>query len=123
MIELEPNEEILFEELKRCADIKGVTLRVAGGWVRDKIIGLANDDIDIAIDIMSGKDFSEYLFTYINEQGNDWFCHKPAIIAANAAKSKNLETATLKLRLPNGTKFELDFAGLRKEIYDEKQKI
>ena len=118
-----PDEALLFEELKNCAEKIGVTLRVAGGWVRDKIIGLPNDDIDIAIDIMSGKDFSEHLFVYINSLGNGWVCHKPAIIAANAAKSKNLETATLKLRLPNGLEFELDFVGLRSEVYDEHSRV
>jgi tRNA nucleotidyltransferase/poly(A) polymerase len=31
---------------------------------------------------------------------------------------KNLKTATLKLTIPNGKVFELDFVGLRKEVYD-----
>lgn len=35
-----------------------VTLRVAGGWVRDKLMGRESDDIDIALDTMLGKDFA-----------------------------------------------------------------
>ena len=30
------------------------TLRVAGGWVRDKLYGKESDDIDIALDDMYG---------------------------------------------------------------------
>ena len=36
-----------------------VTLRVAGGWVRDKLMGRQSDDIDIAIDTMLGREFAE----------------------------------------------------------------
>ena len=32
----------------------GTTLRVAGGWVRDKIRGEESDDIDVALDNMKG---------------------------------------------------------------------
>ena len=122
-ITITPDEEVLFEELKKCAQANNIILRVAGGWVRDKIIGLPNDDIDIAVEGMSGKKFSEYLFTYINSIGNNWVCDTPAIIDANAAKSKNLETAKLKLRLPNSQEFELDFVALRSEIYDEHSRV
>jgi hypothetical protein len=32
-----------------------VTLRVAGGWVRDKLLGKNSADIDIALDCMLGR--------------------------------------------------------------------
>lgn len=35
------------------------TLRAAGGWVRDKLLGKQSDDVDIALDNMLGKDFAE----------------------------------------------------------------
>lgn len=37
------------------------TLRVAGGWVRDKLYGKGSDDIDIALDDMFGQEFAEYV--------------------------------------------------------------
>jgi tRNA nucleotidyltransferase (CCA-adding enzyme) len=33
-------------------------LRVAGGWVRDKLMGIESDDIDIALDDMYGEEFA-----------------------------------------------------------------
>jgi tRNA nucleotidyltransferase/poly(A) polymerase len=113
------DEKTLFEALKTCAEQNNVVLRVAGGWVRDKILGRQNDDIDIAIDKISGQIFSNHLFKYVNTLGDGWLCSQAAIIAANAEKSKNLETATLKLTIPSGYVFELDFVGLRSEVYDD----
>jgi len=37
----------------------GTTLRCAGGWVRDKLMGRQSLDIDIALDNMLGKDFAQ----------------------------------------------------------------
>jgi tRNA nucleotidyltransferase/poly(A) polymerase len=113
------NEQTLLEVLKKCAEQNSVVLRIAGGWVRDKILGRENDDIDIAIDKISGQIFSKHLFTYVNRLGDGWKCSQAAIIAMDAEKSKNLETATLKLTIPNGYVFELDFVGLRSEVYDD----
>lgn len=48
---------VLLEASKACN--VSVTLRVAGGWVRDKLLGMDSDDIDIALDTMLGKEFAE----------------------------------------------------------------
>ncbi len=117
------NEYELFNELKKCAIECGAILRVAGGWVRDKILKKSNDDIDIAVENMSGREFSTHLSDYIKKLGNGWSCSNVAIIAANAEKSKNLETATLKIKIPNGIVFELDFVGLRTEVYDPQSRV
>ena len=37
----------------------GTTIRCAGGWVRDKLLGKDSKDIDIALDNIMGKDFAE----------------------------------------------------------------
>ena len=41
------------------------TLRCAGGWVRDKLMGKQSLDIDIALDNMLGKDFAEAVNQYL----------------------------------------------------------
>ena len=46
-----------------------ITLRVAGGWVRDKLLGLESQDMDIAIDRVSGQVFCESLKTFLNCEG------------------------------------------------------
>jgi hypothetical protein len=34
---------------------KSVEVRIAGGWVRDKLLGLSTYDVDLAIDILSAS--------------------------------------------------------------------
>tara|TARA_Y100000310_G_C20695595_1_gene825457 strand:+ start:823 stop:3498 length:2676 start_codon:yes stop_codon:yes gene_type:complete len=41
-----------------------VDLRIAGGWVRDKLLGTESDDIDIAISHMPGYDFAKLVEQY-----------------------------------------------------------
>lgn len=45
---------------------QGTVVRVAGGWVRDKLLGLSNDDIDLAVDNCSGVAFAESLKAHLN---------------------------------------------------------
>lgn len=46
-------------------------LRCAGGWVRDKLLGLESDDIDIAVDNMLGKDFADHVNRFLESQDLD----------------------------------------------------
>ena len=64
--------------------------RVAGGWVRDKLLGKESDDIDIALNDMKGSK----LGSLINEElypGKN----KVGIIQQNVEKGKNLEVKLL----------------------------
>lgn len=40
-------------------------LRVAGGWVRDKVLGKESNDIDITIDNMTGECFLNLAHDYL----------------------------------------------------------
>jgi len=105
--ELKTNNKInkefsLTEEEKNCFSIiidilkknnlTSTICRVAGGWVRDKLLGKESDDIDIALNDMKGST----LANLINEElypGKN----KVGIIQQNVEKGKNLETATIKI--------------------------
>ncbi|CAI4220223.1 unnamed protein product [Parascedosporium putredinis] len=131
-IQLTPSEERLKLLLLDVASFINTTrpsprpvhLRWAGGWVRDKLLGIETHDIDVAINCMTGEDFGRQL---------GQFCDLPSTIEkyaitkkdlgnlhtikANPAKSKNLATATCRL-----FGAEVDFVNLRKEVYTEKSR-
>lgn len=46
-------------------------LRCAGGWVRDKLLGLESDDIDIAVDNMLGREFADHVNSFLQSQKLD----------------------------------------------------
>ncbi|CAH2033639.1 unnamed protein product [Thlaspi arvense] len=91
-------------------------LRVAGGWVRDKLLGRESDDIDIAIDNMSGSEFLDKLKEYLSSRGEK--VQGDTVIERNPEQSKHLETA--KMRINDQW---IDFVNLRCEEYAENSRI
>ncbi|XP_009103224.1 CCA tRNA nucleotidyltransferase, mitochondrial [Brassica rapa] len=91
-------------------------LRVAGGWVRDKLLGRDSDDIDIAIDNMYGSEFLDKLKEYLASRGEQ--VQGDTVIERNPDQSKHLETA--KMRIYNQW---IDFVNLRSEEYTENSRI
>ena len=56
-IKLTDKDRKIFEflmDLKQKGGLK-TTFRVAGGWVRDKLLNIDSNDIDIALDDMTGE--------------------------------------------------------------------
>ena len=94
-------------------------LRFTGGWVRDKLLGVASEDIDIGISSMTGFEFGTYMKRFIegcsrsSKYGPD-IVGNVAKIEANPEKSKHLETATTKI-----LGLDIDLVNLRKETYVE----
>ncbi|KAI9204831.1 uncharacterized protein BJ171DRAFT_503798 [Polychytrium aggregatum] len=122
-ITLTEQESKIFDILSKCAEHlhhqqppKDVTLRVAGGWVRDKLLGMESHDIDIALDTMMGYDFALQVNRYLAENGFE--THTLGKIDSNPEKSKHLETATTKV-MGNF----IDFVNLRTESYREDSRI
>lgn len=112
-ISLTAAEAELFVSLRSCVaetPLPGTTVRVAGGWVRDKLLGIDGGDIDIALDNMSGVAFAEALSEWSTSKGRDALA--VGVVARNPEKSKHLETATTRIG-----KFSVDFVNLRAEEY------
>lgn len=135
---LSAQEQELFRVLKMAKNHSrlNTTLRVAGGWVRDKLwkgqdllihhhhVGGDDDgsggwmpDIDIAVDDMSGEAFTEHLCHYL-EQSPPQDRTRVGVIRANPEKSKHLETATM-----NVCGLSVDFVNLRSEEYNQSSRI
>jgi len=117
-IELTPKEKQICDLLKSVVASGGLntTMRVAGGWVRDKILGLDSDDIDIALDNMMGREFAEHVNKHLKQKG--LATKTIGVIKVNPDQSKHLETATVSL-------FEVwvDFVNLRSETYESGSRI
>jgi tRNA nucleotidyltransferase (CCA-adding enzyme) len=113
---------------------KTIQIRIAGGWVRDKILGLQTHDVDIALDACTGVEFAHAVKEYhaatvaeeaqqtggtaTNNNNNKNKIGKIGVIAANPSQSKHLETATMKI-FSN----DVDFSNLRHETYAEDSRI
>ncbi|KAI3485741.1 hypothetical protein L1887_50897 [Cichorium endivia] len=85
--------------------------RIAGGWVRDKLLERDSDDLDISLSTLTGNAFALYLkhflsspsfatsslaqSPYFREDGHEM--GRIGKIAANPEQSKNLETATARV--------------------------
>lgn len=117
-IELTPIEKRIFERLVDVVNhFKLQTqLRVAGGWVRDKLLGKDCYDIDIALDGMTGREFCEKINEYMLSSGEE--AQGIGVIQCNPEQSKHLETARMRL-------FDvwIDFVNLRCESYSESSRI
>lgn len=105
----------------------GLVLRFTGGWVRDKVLGVDSQDIDVGISTMTGYEFGLALKEYLDipENLERYKAHYPEHalkgvigglhkIAANPEKSKHLETTTIRV-----FGFDVDLVNLRKETYTD----
>lgn len=129
-IELTAQEKDLFAYIMEVVRSKcpNTTVRVAGGWVRDKVsssfllsfpklISKESEDIDLALDNMTGSEFAKLLAEAhpLDENG------KPKgfnVIKSNSEKSKHLETAVIHLK-----GYSLDLVNLRSETYSEGSRV
>ena len=114
-IALQAEEKELFDMFTRMVEEEqmGTTVRIAGGWVRDKLLGVhGKEDIDVALDNVSGVEFAQALSEWNEKKGGQ--CIKFGVIQQNPDKSKHLETATASLG-----RYQIDFVNLRTEKYTD----
>jgi hypothetical protein len=118
-----PLEDRVFNLLLRTNEryTLGVTLRVAGGWVRDKLLGLPpkeQPDVDLAIDRVSGVEFATHVQRIMRDLQLQNQVGKLAFFRLNPEQSKHLETARLRV-----LGVEVDFAALRSDQYASDSRI
>ncbi|VDC01935.1 unnamed protein product [Peniophora sp. CBMAI 1063] len=110
--------QLLDECTRKLEEEKGVktSCRIAGGWVRDKLLGDQSHDIDIALSDMMGYPFAVDFTEFASSKSLEVKpIHK---VKENPGQSKHLETAkTTVLGL------ELDFVNLRAEEYADSSRI
>ena len=92
---------------------KNSIFRVAGGWVRDKILSIPNDDIDITLDNITGQEYIKSL-----SQSNSDSSKIYKVIKNTNEKSANLETVTINLFGK-----DIDIVNLRKETYNQNSRV
>jgi len=123
-IELTDEEAQLFTLVRQIRDkhCRSTTIRISGGWVRDKLLNRENSDIDIVLDNMSGIDFARMLHENIVGESE---LPEAALTACNPTlkeygqtKSKHLQTASL--RVGN---LCIDFCQLRFEKYNQDSRV
>jgi len=132
-ITLNSDEKYIFDFLKyligMIPSLSGLEMRVAGGWVRDKLLAQPSDDIDIALSFskksdrkITGEDFVRYI-----EKASQYVTDSPIIdtwfIAADESKAKNIAPAAIKLKAPSGNIYKIEFVNLRTEEYDENSRV
>merc|ERR1719361_71897 len=96
----------------------GTTLRAAGGWVRDKLLGISSDDIDIVVDNMSGEEFALKVIEYMTQNAEGGMVSSVGVVKQNPDQSKHLATACFRMY-----GLSLDVNNLRTETYTEDSRI
>ncbi|KAB2635563.1 CCA tRNA nucleotidyltransferase 2 [Pyrus ussuriensis x Pyrus communis] len=117
-VQLNETEQKIFDRLLGTLRRFGLQnqLRVAGGWVRDKLLGKECYDIDISLDNMLGSEFVDKVQDYVLHVGEE--AQGIAVIPCNPDQSKHLETARMHIR-----DRWIDFVNLRCEEYCENSRI
>ena len=92
------------------------TLRVAGGWVRNKLLGLESDDLDIVTDKISGTELADLITEF--QRSRRMHTSAVGIIHRNPEQSKHLETVTIRL-----FGLDIDINQLRSETYADGSRI
>lgn len=114
-INVDETSQKVFDTVLAVARESGLTttFRVAGGWVRDNLLGVPSDDIDFSMDNLTGSQFAAHMADYAQRHPESGIASAHTI-KANPEKSKHLETVSV---LIHG--LSVDFVNLRVEGYGD----
>ena len=94
-----------------------IKIRVAGGWVRDKLLGTESDDIDFAFSDISGLHFARHVNEVLKARGLPASDLESDAIR-NSEQSAHLETVCIGI-----AGLEIDMNALRRERYNPTSRI
>ncbi len=120
-LSLDPKEKNIFDFLRRVKKDYNlpVQMRVAGGWVRDKLLGKESDDIDIAVN-MPGYDFAKIVADAAVKYN---VTHDPKAYKVSLEKSKDPSEKTPNDSLLVGAVYlfgqKIEFVPMRTEHYPD----
>ncbi|EEB06657.1 ATP(CTP) tRNA nucleotidyltransferase [Schizosaccharomyces japonicus yFS275] len=121
-------EQKVINLLKKTADyvektksLTSLEVRLAGGWVRDKLLGCQSNDIDVTLKDISGQDFALAIVEFVRSQEATTLVPADSVLGklvTNPEQSQHLETATMGLY-----GLDIDFVSLRAETYPDSSRI
>lgn len=114
-IHVTENEREVFDLLLRAVGSFSpeTKLRVAGGWVRDKLLGKESNDIDLAIEKMLARKFFYKLNYYLRSQGEDKV--QGHVIKSKPTNDNGRPVETVKMHIYNHS---IDLVHLRSETHE-----
>jgi len=93
---LTPLEDKTFDLLRAVAEETETTVRVAGGWVRDRLLNKPSDDIDITVDNMGGAEFAKKIEEFARKNNIEDVGTGHEMEAA-PGKRREIPTGTIKI--------------------------
>lgn len=113
-IHVTENEQEIFDLLLRAVRnfSPKTKLRVAGGWVRDKLLGKESNDVDIAIEKMLARIFFRKLNKYLRSRGEEEV--QGHVIKSKPRNNGEQPLETVKMQIKNHS---IDLLHLRSETY------
>jgi len=117
-IQLSPLEHKIFSFIRNAIDEmpQRPVARVAGGWVRDKLLGVESDDIDITVDSMSGKDFVDWLAQIARQR---YGANSPVKVLNADFETSDEQVKRIAAGQISIFGQQIDVVSLRKEIWED----
>jgi len=116
-IKFSPGEQEIIKAIREVINLYSPDTEayIVGGFVRDKLLGIPSNDIDIMVSNISSENFSKLITNHLGLKESH-------LIKSNPEKSKFISTNKIFLPTSEGEQ-EIDIAQARTETYNEDSRI
>lgn len=125
-INLTKNEFDIFDLIKKARDsyLPGLSLRIAGGWVRDRILGKVSDDIDIAVSGGDGISVAKAVRNYdLSNNGGKRTGDPYAVSLEKSSTPGDKDSSSLMVGALSIDGVKVEFVPMRSEKYSSESRI